>query len=42
MKYDANIGLELQQLLHASINMELPIPLSTDQLKLCPKYDKTI
>lgn len=37
MKYDANIGLELQQLLHASLTVELPFPLTSEQLKLAPR-----
>lgn len=37
MQYDANQGLELQQLLHATTNIELPFPLSAEKEKLAPK-----
>lgn len=37
MQYDANQGLELQTLLHATANIELPFPLSAEKEKLAPK-----
>lgn len=36
-KYDANIGGDLQKLLHAALNVDLPFPLSSEKEKLAPK-----
>jgi hypothetical protein len=37
MKYDAVQGQELQQLLHATLHVELPFPLPPEKEKLAPK-----